>query len=294
MVHVVFAGSLELVNNQYLGPAFEKAKHIRYQGQGGGSYGMAHEIASGSVSANVFESIGYGPVQDLGRSGNPWALAVASSPLVLAYNDHTPYAAQLNQIRSGKKPFRDLFRILTRPGFKLGRTNPNTDPQGQAFVMAMELAQKLYHLPRGMPKQILGSTTGGSEIYTEEGILSLLQSGGLDASSAFLSEAIQRHLNYIVFPPKLNFSDPKDSGWYRQAHVRLSNGSIVYGTPLAIDVTAVGHPPSSQAISFIKFLISAKGQSLLRKEGYTVFPPFVLGQAKALPHAFGKELNHAL
>jgi molybdate/tungstate transport system substrate-binding protein len=290
----VFAGSLEQVNNQYFGPAFEKSKHIRYQGQGGGSYGMAHEIASHSIPADVFESIGQGPIQAAGKSADPWAIAVASSPLVLAYNAHSPYAAELNLIRRGKKPFRDLFQILAKPGFKLGRTNPNTDPQGQAFVMAMDLAQKLYHLPTGMPKQILGPTTTGSEIYTEEGILSLLQSGGLDASSAFLSEAIQRHLNYIVFPSKLNFSNPKDVRWYHQAYVKLSNGQIVHGTPLAIDVTAIGRPPSSGAVSFIQFLLSTQGQSLFRQEGYTVFHPYVVGQTHALPQVLRKELNHAV
>ncbi len=293
-VHVVFAGSLEQLNDQFLGPAFEKSQHIHYQGRGGGSYGMAHEIASGTIPADIFESIGQGPIRSVGKSANPWAIAVASSPLVLAYNPHSPYAHQLNLIRSGKKPFSDLFSILAQPRFKLGRTNPNTDPQGQAFVMAMDLAQKLYHLPRSMPQKILGPTTKGSEIYTEEGILSLLQSGGLDASSAFLSEAIQRHLTYIMFPSKLNFSNPQNAAWYSQAHLKLSNGTIVSGTPLSIDITAIGHPPSSQAISFLQFILSSQGRTLFRREGYSVFRPYVLGQTNKLPHALRTALQHAL
>ena len=292
VVRVAYAGSLQLLNNRYLGPAFEKISHARYQGQGGGSYGLAHEIASGSLAANVFESIGYGPIGVVEPAKMSWALAVASSPLVLAYNPHSPFASALNQIRQGQRSFQDLFHILAEPGFKLGRTNPNTDPQGQAFVMAIQLAQQQYHLSSRSVYRILGPTTTGPEIYTEEGILSLLQSGGLDASSAFLSEAVQRHLDYIPFPSQLNFSSPQEARTYHKAHITLSNGTVISGAPLTIDVTTIGHPPSPKAIQFVEFLLSSRGKNLLKQEGYTVFRPYAVGNINALPQALRQDLNH--
>ncbi|WP_242940680.1 extracellular solute-binding protein [Sulfobacillus thermosulfidooxidans] len=292
-VHVAYAGSLELLNNQFLGPAFEKSYHVHYQGQGGGSYGIAHEIVAGSIPANVFESIGYGPVKVLEPAKTSWAIAIASSPLVVAYNPHSRFAPELNQIRRGQKPLKDLFQLMAQNGFKLGRTNPNTDPQGQAFVMAIELAQKTYHLSPDIVSRILGPINTGGEIYTEEGILSLLQSGGLDASSAFLSEAVQRHLDYIMLPPTLNFSDPALASWYHSVHVTLSNGTVVYGTPLTIDVTTVGKPANPNAIQFVRFLLSKSGQSIFQHEGYHLFSPYVMGKSTALPQALRQELNHA-
>ncbi len=292
-VHVAYAGSLELLNNQVIGPAFHRDTGIPYQGQGGGSFGIAHEIAAGSIPANVFESIGYAPIKILEPRQTSWALEIAASPLVIAFSPHSRYAAQLNLIRQGRKPVQDVFQIMAQPGFKLGRTNPNTDPQGQAFVMMVELAQKQYHLPARTVSRILGPLTSGPEIYTEEGVLSLLQTGGLDASSAFLSEAQERHLDYIPLPASLNFASPAEAGVYQSAHLTLSSGSVVTGTPLTVDVTAVGRQGEKNAVAFINFLISPKGQAAFQKAGYQVFAPKVLGAAKNMPSPLQHALAHA-
>ncbi|WP_242968669.1 extracellular solute-binding protein [Sulfobacillus sp. hq2] len=292
-VHVAYAGSLQLLNNNILGPTFHKLTGIPFQGQGGGSFGIAHEIAQGSIPANVFESIGDGPIQLLTPQKTTWALAIAASPLVIAYNPHSPFAATFRQIQDGQKPFSDVFALLAQPGFKLGRTNPNTDPQGQAFVMMIELAQKQYHLNPQIVHNILGPIDSGSEIYTEEGVLSLLQSGGLDASSAFLSEAVERHLDYIALPPSLNFADPQDAATYASAQVKLTNGKVITGAPLTVDVTTIGRPPSTQAVRFITFLLSKRGQAAWTKNGYTVFPPQVVGHVSEIPSPIRKMLPHA-
>ncbi|MCY0879690.1 MAG: extracellular solute-binding protein [Firmicutes bacterium] len=289
-VNVAYAGSLEDVNNLAIGPAFEKATGDTYLGEGGGSFGMAHEIESRTIQPNVFESIGYAPIQVIEPKDTDWAFSFAASPLVVAYNPHSPYASTLNAIRQGKKPLKDLFLLMAQPGFHLGRTNPNTDPQGQAFAMMVELAVRHYHLAPDLVNKILGPLDNPHEVYSEEGILSLLQSGGLDASSAFLSEAVERHLDYIALPSWLDFADPADNPVYRQASLTLSNREVVRGTALTVDITTVGKPTPA-AIAFIRFVLGPEGTALMKKDGYTVFKPQLEGSLSHVPPALRSYLH---
>ena len=288
LANVAYAGSLQDVNNLYVGPAFEKATGNKYQGQGGGSFGVAQEIRSKTIAPNVFESVGYAPIQLLEPTQTRWALAFAASPLVVAYSPHSKFAPELTAIRRGQKPLKDLFTLMAEPGFHLGRTNPNTDPQGQAFYMMVELAAQKYGLSSSLPKKILGSVDNPHQVYSEEGILTLLQSGGLDASSAFLSEAIERHLDYIRLPADLNFADPSQNNHYGQATVTLSNGTTVRGQALSIDITTVGKPTPA-AVDFVKFVLGSHGESLMQRQGYTTFGPIVLGSKAALPSALASQ-----
>ncbi len=280
--NVAYAGSLQDVNDLSIGPAFQRSTGNKYEGQGGGSFGVAHEIASKTIAPNLFESVGYAPIQVLEPKFTTWAVSFAASPLVVAYDPKSPFAPQLNAIRSGQKPLKDLFSLMANPRFHLGRTNPNTDPQGQAFYMMVELAQKQYHLPSSLPSQVLGSLENPHQVYSETGILSLLQSGGLDASSAFLSEAIQRHLDYIKLPSSLNFANPADNAAYATASVKLSNGTVVDGAALTVDITTIGKPAPA-AVSFIRYLLGRHGESLMKKAGYDVFGPLPLGRRSAVP-----------
>ncbi len=281
--NVAYAGSLQNVNELQISPAFTQATRYKYQGKGGGAVGIAQEIKSKTIAPNVFESIGYAPIQLIEPQSTSWAIAFSSSPLVVAYNPNSKFASELTAIKSGRTPLADLFALMAQPGFHLGRTNPNTDPQGQAFYEMVELGVKKYNLSPSLVRQILGPVDNSHEVYSETGILSLLQSGGLDAASAFLPEALQRHLDYISLPASLNFSSQADASLYQEATIQLGNGSIVKGVPLTIDITTVG-APNPAAVSFIHFLIGPNGRAIMKKAGYPTFAPMIIGNPKAVPN----------
>lgn len=286
--NVAYAGSLEEVNDQVIGPDFSHTTGYQYVGQGGGSFGMAQKLASHTINANVFESVGYAPIQILEPKFTRWAVSFASSPLVIAFNPKSRYGPELTAIQHGKKPLTDLFRLIESPGFRLGRTNPGTDPQGQAFYMMVELAERRFHLPSDTTEKVLGAPDNPHQVYSEEGILTLLQSGSLDAASAFLSEAEQRHLDYIPLPRTLNFADPSENAWYHQASVTTPSG-VVHGSALTIDITTVGKAtPAAQ--SFIHFVLSPRGRTLMQKVGYTTFPAHLYGTRSAVPKKIRAEL----
>jgi len=282
--NVAYAGSLQLVNDTALGPAFTKATGIPFHGRGGGSFAVAQLIASGEITPSVFESVGTAPFDEMGSKKQTWAIGFASSPLVIAYSQSSPYAAALNAIATGKKPLRDLFPLLETPGFHLGRTNPDTDPQGQAFILMMHLAEQQLHLPIGTADKIIGSNNNPKQVFAEEAILSTLQSGQLDATSAYLPEAIQHHLSYISLPATVNLGDPADAAIYATASLRLTSGKLVHGKPIEIYVTTVPHATDAQAGGkFVAFLLSSQGLAFYQKNGFDITKFIVHGNPADIP-----------
>lgn len=289
---VAYAGSLQLVNDQYIGPAFMHATGDAYRGRGGGSFGVAHLIASKEITPNVFVSIGTGPIRVITPTFASWAVGFASSPLVIAYSPTSPYAAQLRAIAQGKKPLKDLFMLMKQPGFHLGRTNPQTDPQGQAFIFMLHLAQRELGLQKGTADKILGGVNNPSQIFAEEDILSRLQAGQLDASSAFLPEAIQRHLPYIALPATMNLGDPADQSLYATQQLKLLDGKTIKGAALEVYITAIhGTPDPAAGVAFVHFVLSPTGQAIYRKEGFALTQPVVYGQKSAMPVAIRQLLK---
>lgn len=288
--NVAYAGSLQLLDDKVIGPAFSKATGYSYQGRGGGSFGVAHEIASGEISPNVFESIGAAPIALLEPKFTSWYVQVAASPIVVAYSPSSPFAPQLAAIAKGHKPLSDLFALAEQRGFRLGRTNPNTDPQGQAFCEMVKLAQAAYHLPSGTAAKVLGPLDNPSQVFAETALEARLQAGQLDAASAFLSQAIQLHLPYIALPSAIDFGDPSLAASYAQATLTLTGGKTVHGVPLVVDATAVGSHDPAAAAAFVAYLVSSPGRSQLRQGGYSLVTAKLFGNVLAAP----KAVRHAL
>ncbi|MHB8189517.1 MAG: extracellular solute-binding protein [Ferrimicrobium sp.] len=274
---VAYAGSLELLNEKTIGPAFARSSGFSYLGRGGGSLGLSNEIRGGEIASNVFESIGAAPILSLEPRLTRWYVRIAASPIVVAYNQAGPYARQLSEIARGAKPLADLFSILSSPGFHLGRTNPNTDPQGQAFYEMVELAQRRLRLPTTTVASVLGSVDNPAQVFSETALEARLTSGQLDAASAFLSQAIQLHLPYILLPSVINFGNPKLAATYARAMLQLPNGKVVHGAPLVVDATVLGRVDSAAAQAFIAYQFSHQGQSELQKGGYQLLPPLIVG-----------------
>lgn len=279
--NVAYAGSLELLMEHSVGPAFTHRTGYHYQGRGGGSLGLAQEVRSGEIRPNVFISVGGGPLALLEPKFTNWAVQFASSPLVLAYQPNSPYAAELGQIAKGKLPIQDLFTVLAEKGFRLGRTDPNTDPQGQDFAMMFQLAQNLYQVPAATVSLDLGG--GSAQIYPETALDSQLQAGQLDAASAFRSQALQLHLPFVPLPAPLDFASPQDSSTYARASLHLSTGAEVHGFLLNLEATALGKQPPAAAAAFVAYLISPAGRAILSREGYDPLPATVFGRRAGVP-----------
>jgi molybdate/tungstate transport system substrate-binding protein len=290
---VAYAGSLENLNEKVVGPAFTKAKGYGYSGRGAGSDALSQEIISGEITPNVFESIGAKPIEALEPRFTRWYVQFAASPLVIAYNPASKYASQFREYATGKKPLGGLFRLLATPGLRLGRTDPNIDPQGAAFILMLMLAQKQYHLPADIVTKILGGPPAASsspEIFDETALEPRLQAGQLDAASAFRSQAVQLHLDYIPLPASISFGDPALAAHYATASFKLSDGTLEQGKPLVVDITTIGKPAPA-AVAFVSYVLSRAGLALHQQGGYTLLTPTAFGDLSAIPAPIRRELG---
>ncbi len=287
-VSVAYAGSLDYMNDQVIGPAFAKATGIAYSGRGGGSWALAHEIQGGVIQADVFESLGTGPIAALAPKQASWAIGFASSPLVVAYNPKSRFAAQFKAIAQGARPMRDLFTLLATPGLRLGRTNPATDPQGQTFYLMVELAQRIYHLPAGTAQRILGAWNNPQEVFSEEGLPTQLQAGGLDAASAFLPQAQQLKLSYIVLPAQLDFANPADLPLYSSVSMTIPQVGTVHGQVSMLALTVLRGKNQAAGDAFAQFALAKAQDHLWRSQGYELIPPVVWGAKSDIPKGLPK------
>jgi molybdate/tungstate transport system substrate-binding protein len=293
-VKVAYASSLDFLNQQDVFPAFTKATGFKTTDWVESSGALEAEIAAKEIAPTVFQSVGGDNITPLEPKFTHWYVQYAGTQMVVAYNPNSKYASQFKAIASGKAPLKDLFTLMEKPGFKLGRTDPNIDPQGRAFIFMLELAQMQYHLPSDTVAKIIGSPLANPkspEIFSETSLDSTLSSGQLDAASAYLNQAIEQHLSYIALPSSINLGDFALADQYAKATVTIDDDGVQTpksGSPLVLDMTIIG-TPTPQAIAYVKYVLSPAGQAIYKAAGYTVLTPTATGTG--VPAAVQSELG---
>jgi molybdate/tungstate transport system substrate-binding protein len=279
-VNVAYASSLQFLNSKVVSPAFTKADGYTFSGTGEASGELESDIAAGEITPNVFESVGGDNITPLEPKFTKWYIQYAGTSIVLAYNPHSRYASQFRAYATGKKSLAGLFKLLETPGLRLGRTDPNIDPQGRDFIEMLELAQSYYRLPSSTVSTILGTTDyadpNSPQVYAESALDSVLQAGALDAASAYVTQAIELHLDYIKLPAAINLGSFADATQYKKASVTITGGVVKHGSPQVIDITIIGKPTAA-GIAFVRYTLSAAGVAQYRRGGFTILKPTVFG-----------------
>jgi molybdate/tungstate transport system substrate-binding protein len=266
-ITVAFAGSMGVLMDRGLNPAFTTKTGTAVHGIGQAAMGLAHLLSAKTMMADVFVSVSPAPIKVVEAAGlSHHAVPVASTAMVLAYSPKSQFAAQF------AAPNADWTKILTNPALRLGRTDPNTDPQGQYVLYTLQLAETYYHLP-GFAQKVSGGTLNPAQIFAEPSLLSRLQDGEIDCTLGYESAVISQKLPYITLPRQINFGDATlAKSWYSQASLTLTvkgetktthPGALVfYATVLA----NAADPTSAKA--YVKFLGSPAGQAIFKKYGY--------------------------
>jgi molybdate/tungstate transport system substrate-binding protein len=263
-ITVAFAGSMGVVMDKGIGPAFEAKTGTQFQGIGQAALGLAHLLVAKSLVADVFVSVSPAPIKLVEAAKlTADAVPIASTEIVLAYSPKSKFAAALAD--QGDK----WTDILGQPHLRFGRTDPNTDPQGQYVLYTLQLASLYYKKP-GLAAQIAG---GEQEIFAEPSLLARLQDGEIDATLGYESAVISQKLPYVKLPPEINFSDPAlAKTWYGKASLSVQAKGVtktVHPGPLVFYAAILANAPNPKAAAaFVDFLQGAEGQALLAKYGY--------------------------
>jgi molybdate/tungstate transport system substrate-binding protein len=268
-ITVVYAGSMGVVMDRGLGPAFTASTGTQFQGMGEAAMGLAHLLAAKSLTADVFVSVSAAPIKIVEAAGlTPSAIPVASTSMVLTYSPASKFASAFAaSAKSG-----DWAKILASPGLRFGRTDPSVDPQGQYVLYALQLAGMYYKLP-GFAAQIAGPVHNPAQLFAEPSLLARLQEGQIDATLGYESAVISQHMPFITLPDEINFSTPAfDKTWYSKASLSLPVKGVtktMHPSPLVFYASVMKNAANPQAAqAFVTFLNSPQGQKIFAQYRY--------------------------
>lgn len=265
VVDVAYAGSMGSMMEGPLKSAARGDLRLDLRGRAQGSNALARLIVGGSIQPDVFMPVTPGPMMTVLRAGKARAAEpVAHTEMVIAYSPKSRFAAQLEMAARGES---EWWEVLQRPGLRFGRTDPAADPQGRNIIFAMMLAAKMYHRP-DLVEKILGPTINEKQIFSEPTVLARLQSGELDASSAYKTQPGPFGLPYISLPKEINLS----SEHVRQEnpHVTVTVGGKTYHLEPLIYYAAVlqGAVNPQGAADFVAWLKGSKAQAIFQRYQY--------------------------
>ena len=260
-LQVAYAGSMGSMMDGGVRPAIAKALGAELQGRASGSTGLANLIVAGSIRPDVFISVTPGPMRVVLKAGKAQSgIPIARTEMVIAYSPKSQYAAALAKAGGpGAKPW---WQILETPGFRFGRTDPNTDPQGLNIIFTMQLAARYYHQP-DLADKILGPQINPQQIFQEPQVMARLQAGQLDASSAYKTQPAALGLPFLALPAEINLGSASMEHEYQQTSVKL-NGKVQKPAPLVFYAAVLKDAPQPKvAARFLTWLQGPEARQIL-------------------------------
>ncbi|HLW55533.1 MAG TPA: extracellular solute-binding protein [Candidatus Angelobacter sp.] len=274
VLDLAYAGSMGSLMEGPLKAAAARDLKIELHGRAQGSNALAQLIVGGSLRPDIFIAVTPGPMLTVLRAGKAEsAQPIAHTEMVIAYSPRSRFAPDLAAAAEGKK---NWWEVLQQPGFRFGRTDPVTDPQGRNIIFTVMLASSLYRQP-GLVEKILGPAINEKQIFTEPTVQARLQSGELDAASAYKIQPSPFHLPYIGLLKEINLSAPNLQADHPD--LALSVGGKIFRPEPLIFYAAVlkDAPHGSAAAAFTEWLRGSDAQAIFRDYNYD--PP---GEAPAL------------
>lgn len=263
-LNVAYAGSMTSVMEGPVKQAVEGQLSISFKGRAQGASGLAQLIVSNSIRPDVFISVTPGPMETVLKAGMARsAVAIAHTEMVIAYDPKSSFASKFQAI--GKPGAESWWQILETPGLRFGRTDPVTDPQGRNIIFVMQLAARLYKQP-DLVHRVLGPDINPEQIFTEPSVEARLQSGQLDAASAYKTQPTAFHIPFVELPKEVNLGGAAVD--YTGIGLTL-NGKSYHPEPLlfyAAVLATAEHP--AEAAKFGEWLRSSAAQQIFQRFGY--------------------------
>jgi molybdate/tungstate transport system substrate-binding protein len=205
--------------------------------------------------------------------------------MVLVYTDQSIGAKEINA--------QNWWQVLLRPGVRAGHSDPSLDPNGYRSLMVFQLAEKFYRQP-GLAARLERAFPPEYMRPKEADLTALVQAGELDYSWSYASIARTTGLRYLDLPDEIDLSNPALASGYAQASVRLpaapgGKDSLEFrGEPIVYALTIPTRAPHpGTAAAFVRFVLSARGKSIIQDDGFTLLEqPLVAGPGKPPPGLF--------
>lgn len=262
---IFHAGSLTLPVQELSARFEELHPNVEVLAEAAGSRTTARKVSELQREADLVMSADYQVIDTLLIPDHAsWNILFARNAMVVAYTERSRFAEEINA--------ENWYQILTRETVRVGRSNPQVDPNGYRTLMVWQLAEEYYNVP-GLYQQFEEASPPKFIRPKETDLIPLLQSSDLDYAFNYLSVARQHNLNYIDLPEEINLSDPIFEDLYQTARVELDGtepGSIILrqGEPIIYGVTVpLSAPSPALAAEFLSFLFSLEGRAIIENQG---------------------------
>jgi molybdate/tungstate transport system substrate-binding protein len=201
-----------------------------------------------------------------------WYVTFARNAMVLAYDAESRGAGEISA--------ENWWQVLLRPGVRTGRSDPALDPNGYRVLMVAELAERHYGRP-GLAARLVRAMPPRYMRPKEADLTALLEAGELDYIWTYRSIAETNRLRYVTLPPQIDLSDPRQSERYAAVRVRVPGAkrggrdSLEFRGEAILYALTIPHaaPHPELAVAFTRFVLSADGRAILRRNGFLVEPP---------------------
>jgi molybdate/tungstate transport system substrate-binding protein len=188
-----------------------------------------------------------------------WYVRFARNRMVVAFTGRSAGAAGLTSA--------NWYEVLTRPGVRVGRSDPRLAPVGYRALLMYRLAEVHYRRP-GLASRLEARTPPALIRPNASELVALLQAGELDYIVDYESLARANRLRFVTLPPEIDLGDPARAGAYASATVRVArrtDTATYAGAPIVYAATvprAAPHPAAG--LRFLSWLLSPAGQAVLR------------------------------
>lgn len=289
---VFHAGSLTEPMKAFKEAFEEKYPDVVVQTEAAGSVATIRKVTELGRKADVIATADYTLVQKMmyPKYAN-WTIMFAKNQIVLAYNNNSRYADEINS--------QNWYEILRRPDVRFGFSNPNDDPCGYRSLMVIQLAELYYNDTKIFDDLVakhsnlkFGEDNGSyalvmppsEKIKVDESkimirsmemeLIHLLESGGIDYFFIYKSVAKQHGFRFVELPPQINLGSPDYAEFYGKVKVVMANGQEVSGKPIIYGITIPKNAENRElAEEFVKLVISEEGQKILRELGQDPLVP---------------------
>jgi molybdate/tungstate transport system substrate-binding protein len=189
-----------------------------------------------------------------------WYAAFARNRMVVAYTDHSRFAAEINSS--------NWRTILQRPEVTVGRSDPAVAPVGYRALIVYALAERFYHEP-GLSARLAEKTSAAHIRGNATELAALLKAGEIDYIVDYESLAKAQGFKYVTLPVAIDLSDPEHATDYATGSVRISRlkDSVTRrGAPILYGLTVPRDARHQDAANrFLAFMLSARGKAMLRR-----------------------------
>ncbi|NKE37033.1 solute-binding protein [Natronococcus sp. JC468] len=263
-VRVLSAGSLSVVLEDHVGPAFEADTGIAYEGEYRGTNVVVRMVEEGSKRPDVVVGADVGLLRDrLYPDHADWDVAFAGNEVGIAYAPGTDLGTRLE----GGEPWYEV--LADADDGELAISDPDLDPLGYRAAHLFELAEREHGL-EGFRDAAL------ERAYREPNepqLLSGIEAGNRACAVAYRNMAVDHDVPFLELPDAYNFGNPAYADRYARASYVTDEGYETTGSPAVYNATVRrGADRAEAGRRFLSALLENPG--LLEERGLRVGESF--------------------